>query len=108
MSNARVAGLDMLESRRSKVEKYVEAYKRRVSKAYDKTVKPRTFQVGDIVMKTAKHIQQDISAPKFAPTWEGPYVVIKISPSGYYKILAVKGGFEGNIINEKWLKAYYV
>ncbi|XP_026383710.1 uncharacterized protein LOC113279224 [Papaver somniferum] len=45
VSNLRIYELDMLESRRSKVEKYVEAYKQRISRAYNKMVRPRTFQV---------------------------------------------------------------
>ncbi|XP_026416519.1 uncharacterized protein LOC113311951 [Papaver somniferum] len=36
VSNLRIAELDMLESRRTKVEKYLETYKQRISKAYSK------------------------------------------------------------------------
>lgn len=48
-----------------------------------------------------------MSAPKFSPKWEGPYVIIKAVSSRYYKILAIDGGVEGNIINGKFLKTYY-
>ncbi|XP_026450673.1 uncharacterized protein LOC113350766 [Papaver somniferum] len=36
VSKSRVAKLDMLESRRAKLEKYVEAYKQRISRSYNK------------------------------------------------------------------------
>lgn len=57
VSNSRIVELDMLESRRAKIEKYVETYKQRISIAYNKMVRPQTFQVGDLVLKTTKHIQ---------------------------------------------------
>ncbi|KAI3972949.1 hypothetical protein MKX01_019607 [Papaver californicum] len=92
---------------RAKTEKYAKTYRRRISRAYNKTVQPLVFQAGDLVLKTSKHIQQDMSAPKFSPKWEGPYVVSKAMPSGYYKIVNMNGRSVGTVINGKWLKAYY-
>ncbi|XP_026416219.1 uncharacterized protein LOC113311617 [Papaver somniferum] len=106
-SSARIAELDTLDSKRTKAEEHSQAYRNRVSRAYDKAVKPRIFQVGDLVLKTAKHIPQDMSAPKFSPKWEGPYVVTKAYNSGYYKIVKEDGGKLEAVINKKWLKSYY-
>ncbi|XP_026417252.1 uncharacterized protein LOC113312730 [Papaver somniferum] len=58
-SNSRIVELDTLDSRRIKAEEHAQAYRKRISKAYDKTIKPRVFQIRDRVLKTAKHIQQD-------------------------------------------------
>lgn len=82
-------------------------YKNRISRAYNKTVKPRVFKVGDLVLKTAKRIQQDVSAPKFSPKWEGPYTITKAYNTRYYKIIKVDGGKLEAVINGKWLKAYH-
>ncbi|XP_026399920.1 uncharacterized protein K02A2.6-like [Papaver somniferum] len=63
-SNSRIAELDTLDSRRSKEEERTQVYRNRISRAYDKTVKPRVFKVGDLVLETSKHIQQDIMFEK--------------------------------------------
>ncbi|XP_026433565.1 uncharacterized protein LOC113331005 [Papaver somniferum] len=107
ISNAVIAELDALYSKRTKAEEHAQAYINRVSRSYDKAIKPRIFQVGDLVMKTAKHIHQDMSAPKFSPKWEGKYVVTKAYNSGYYKIIKEDGGKLEAVINGKWLKEYY-
>ncbi|XP_026458805.1 uncharacterized protein LOC113359376 [Papaver somniferum] len=82
-SNSRVAELDTLDFRRSKAEEHTHVYRNRISRAYNKTVKPRVFKVGHLVLKTAKHIQQDMSAPKFSLKWEGPYTITKAYSTGY-------------------------
>ncbi|XP_026377848.1 uncharacterized protein LOC113272174 [Papaver somniferum] len=106
-SNSRIAELDTLDFRRSKAEERTQIYKNRISRAYDKTVEPRVFKVGDLVLKTAKHIHQDMSAPKFSPKWEGPYTITKAYNTGYYKIIKVDVGKLEAVINGKWLKAYH-
>lgn len=50
----------MLEPQRPKVEKYVEAYTNDLqsNKGYpQQKERPQTFQVGDVILKTTKHIQ---------------------------------------------------
>ncbi|XP_026419807.1 uncharacterized protein LOC113315763 [Papaver somniferum] len=91
-SNSRVAELDTLDFRKSKAEERIQVFRNRISSAYNKTVKPRVFKVGDLVLKTSKHIQQDMSTPKFSPKWEGPYTITKAYSTGYYKIIKVDGG----------------
>ncbi|XP_026410377.1 protein NYNRIN-like [Papaver somniferum] len=81
-SSSRIEKLYTLDSRRIKAEEHAQAYGRRISRAYDKVVKPRVFQIGDLVLKTAKHIQQDMSAPKFSTKWEGPYLITRAYNSG--------------------------
>ncbi|XP_026428495.1 uncharacterized protein LOC113324389 [Papaver somniferum] len=77
-SNSRIAELDTVDSKRAKEEEHAQAYKNWIFRAYDKSVKPRVFKMGDLVLKTAKHIQQDMFAQKFSPKWEGPYVIPRL------------------------------
>ncbi|XP_026383884.1 uncharacterized protein LOC113279408 [Papaver somniferum] len=56
-SSSRIAELDTLDSRRVKAEEHAQAFINRISRAYDKAVKPRVFKIGDLVLNTAKHIQ---------------------------------------------------
>ncbi|XP_026410249.1 uncharacterized protein LOC113305426 [Papaver somniferum] len=106
-SCSRIVELDALDSGRDKAEERTQIYRSRISKAYDKAVKPRIFKVGDLVLKTSKHIQQDMSASKFSPKWEGPYVITMAYSTGYYKIIKEDGGKLETVINGKCLKAYY-
>ncbi|XP_026400060.1 uncharacterized protein LOC113295944 [Papaver somniferum] len=105
--SSRIAELDTLDSERGKTEERAQVYKNRIFRAYDKTVRPHVFKEGDLVLKTAKHIQQGMSAPKFSPKWEGPYVITKAYSTDYYKIVKVDGGKLEAVINGKWLKAYH-
>jgi len=43
---------------------------------------------------------------KFAPKWEGPYVVCEVYSNGAYKIVDGQGVWVGPI-NDKFLKRYY-
>ncbi|CAL8089334.1 unnamed protein product [Prunus armeniaca] len=44
---------------------------------------------------------------KFAPQWEGPFVVKEVHSSSYYRLISVKEGMLTDPINGKWLKPYY-
>ncbi|XP_026450790.1 uncharacterized protein LOC113350899 [Papaver somniferum] len=105
---SRIAELDTLDSRRGKAEERAQMYRNMISRAYDKTIRPRVLKKMRFGLKeTAKHIQQDMPAPKFSPKWEGPYVITKAYSTGYYKIVKVDGGKLEAVINGKWLKAYH-
>ena len=43
-------------------------------RAHDKKVRPQQFQKGDLVLKRILSNQQD-NRGKWAPNWDGPYVV---------------------------------
>uniref|UniRef100_A0A2N9G920 RNA-directed DNA polymerase n=1 Tax=Fagus sylvatica TaxID=28930 RepID=A0A2N9G920_FAGSY len=51
-------------------------YQRRIERAYNKKARPRTFQPGDLVLKKRNMALSDPRG-KFAPSYEGPYVVKK-------------------------------
>lgn len=63
------------------------SYIKQVSNAYNKKVRPWTFTVSDIVLKAAGHVQKRLSVSKFAPKWEGPYVIHEAYNSGNVFIL---------------------
>ena len=53
-----------------------QLYHKRMARAFEKKVKPRTFQPGDLVLKKILPNQKD-NRGKCAPNYEGPYVVKK-------------------------------
>ena len=47
-----------------------------MSRSYNKKVKPRDFQLGDLVLReNPKNQQQWVQKGKFEPNWLGPYIV---------------------------------
>ena len=79
-----------------------------MASAYNKAMESRVFVKGQMVLKAADHIKRNLSAPsKFAPSWEGPYLIREASASGYYRLATAEGESLTEPINGKWLKLHY-
>ena len=53
----------------------IVSYQRRLENAYNKWVKPRMFQLGDLILRKVFENTADLAVRKFQPNWEGPYLV---------------------------------
>ena len=85
-----------------------QRYQQQMANAYNKATKSKVFVKGQMVLKVADHIKRNLSAPsKFAPSWEGPYLIREASASGYYRLATAEGESLMEPINGKWLKLYY-
>ncbi|KAL0439574.1 UNVERIFIED_CONTAM: Gag-Pol polyprotein [Sesamum latifolium] len=75
--------LDFIDEAREMAAARAAMYKARMAKAYNARVKPRNFQVGDLVLRKA-----EASSPvgKLDPKWEGPYKVVEIVNGRAYKL----------------------
>ena len=79
-----------------------------MTKAYAQAVHLRAFTEGQLVLRTAEHIRRNLPGPsKFAPKWEGPYIIREAHDSGYYYHSKEDGTVLEDLINGKWLKQYY-
>ena len=63
-------GLDLVEERRDRAFVRAAANKQRVSQYYNKKVKHRSFQVGDLILKAVNQSTKDPSHGKLRPNWE--------------------------------------
>ena len=83
-----------------------EAHKNRVKIQYDKSVKPRIFSEGELVLLWDQD-KELLGAGKFKSMRLGPYVVSKVLKKGAYELT----DFEGNKLPEPrnglYLKKYY-
>ena len=80
-----------------------------MANAYNKATKSKVFAKGQMVLKAAYHIKRNLSAPsKFAPSWEGPYLIREASAIDYYRLATATGESLTKPINGKWLKLHYV
>ena len=85
----------------------IASYQRRLANSYNKRVKPRVFQPGDLVLRKVFENTADPTAGKFQPNWEGPYVVTLPGGSGSYAIDKTDGTPIPRMSNAMHLKRYY-
>ncbi|KAA0025937.1 uncharacterized protein E6C27_scaffold34G002410 [Cucumis melo var. makuwa] len=103
----RLQELEALDEKRLEAQQTLECYQSRMSKAFDKHVKPRSFQVGDLVLVVRRSIIITRNTEnKFTPKWDGPYIVKEVYTNGAYKIVD-RGGLKIGPINGKFLKKFY-
>ncbi|KAL0415764.1 UNVERIFIED_CONTAM: hypothetical protein Slati_3408300 [Sesamum latifolium] len=71
--------LDLIEELREKAFLRVQRYKNIMISSYNRRVKSRKFQVGDLVLRRADALKP---IGKLDPTWEGPYKVTSVLGKG--------------------------
>ena len=75
-------------------------------RAHDKKVHPRQFQEGDLVLKKILLNQQN-QIGKWAPNWDGPYVVKRAFIGGALILSKMDGNYLPSPINSDAVKKYY-
>ena len=74
--------LDTSDELREAAAIRVTSYQRRLANFYNKRVRPRVFQPGDLVLRRVFENTTDPTTGKFQPKWEGPYIVTRSGESG--------------------------
>lgn len=69
--------LSFIEKNRMIALCHGQCYQRRIARAYDKEVKPKTLQEGVLVLKKILPFRK-VSRGKFWPNYEAPYIVTKV------------------------------
>ena len=63
-----------------------------MAKAYNKKVRAKSFQVGELVWKTILPLgTKSIKFGKWSPSWEGPYKIVKVIFSNSYMVETLQG-----------------
>ena len=83
-----------------------QLYQRRISKAYDKKVKPREFIEGDIVLKKIPENRGDPKG-KFSTNYEGPFIVKKAFSGGALILTYMDGPELPHPVNSDLVKKFY-
>ena len=102
-----VRELDASDGLREATTIRIASYQRSLANSYNKRVKPRVFQPGDLVLRRVFENTADPTAGKFQPNWEGPYVVTRSGESGSYAIDKTNGNPVPRMWNAMHLKRYY-
>ena len=65
--------LDCLDEVREKASKKMTKYQQKMAKYYNKRVKLRRLDIGDLVLRKVTLATKNPAQGKLGPTWEGPY-----------------------------------
>ena len=76
--------LDLMAEVRMDAEQRTARYKNLMVRQYDAMVKPRRFNIGDLVLKRVTLVTRNPAYGKLGPNWEGPYRVINCKRQGSY------------------------
>jgi len=72
----RLQELEDLDDKRLQAQQQIELYQARITRAFNKKVKERTFKKGDLVLAVRRPmVMTHMTKGKFQPNWEGPFVV---------------------------------
>ena len=79
-----------------------------MARQYDAMVKPKRFNIGDLILK--KRVSLATRNPahgKLGPNWEGPYRVINCKRQGSYYLETLDGWKLEHLWNVEQLRKYY-
>ena len=103
----RLEEFEALDEKRLEAQQRLECYQARLSRAFNKKVRPRSFQARDLVIVVQiTIITTHCIGNKFLSKWDVPYVVQEIYTNSTYK-LVVENGSRIGPINGNFLKRYY-
>ena len=102
-----IKDLDTVDELRELAAIRITSYQRRLVNSYNKRVKPRMFQPGDLVLRKVFENTTDPMTGKFQPNWEGSYLVTLADESGSYTLDKLEGTPVIRMWNAMYLKRYY-
>ena len=83
------------------------AYQQRIIRYFNKSIKPRTFQLGDLVLRRV-FPHTNPGEGKLSLNWEGPYRVVRVNRPGMYWLQDLDGKPVPRPWNAEHLRKYYV
>ena len=99
--------LDLIDEVKEKAIKLMAKHKEAMVRYYNRNVKVRRFNTGDLILRKVSQATKDPSWGKLRPAWEGPYEIIHHSREGSYYLKSL----DGQELPQPWsiehLKKYY-
>ena len=97
--------IDEVSDKRMQTLKEIEKDKFRVARAYNKKVRAKFFQVGELVWKTILPLgTKSNKFGKWSPSWEGSYKIVKIIFGNSYMVETMQGEHLPRALNRRRLK----
>ena len=99
--------LDQIDEVRMNVKQRNTRYKNLMARQQDAIVKPKHFNIGDLILKKVSLATRNPADGKLGPNWEGPYKVINCKRQGSYYLEALDGRKLEHPRNVEHLRRYY-
>ena len=99
--------LDLMDEVRTDADKRIAKYKNLMARQHDAMVKPRRFNIGDLILKKVSLATKNPAHGKLGPNWEGPYRIINCKRQGSYYLEALDGRKLEHPWNVEHLRRYY-
>ena len=91
--NLMIDNINEVADKRLAAFREIERDKLRVARAYNKKVKLKSFQVGDLVWKVILPVgSKDKKFGKWSPSWEGPFRIVRVVRGNSYLVESTDGG----------------
>ena len=102
-----VKDLNTIDELREAAAVRITSYHSRLANIYNRRVKPRMFQSGDLVLRKVFENTVYPSVENFQPNWEGPYIVTQPDESESYALDKLDGTPVPRMWDIMHLKRYY-
>jgi len=99
--------LMLINEKRMNAVCHGQLYQNRMTKAFNKKVRPRQFTPGQLVLKKIFPHQGEAKG-KFAPNWQGPYMIHRVLSGGAVILAEMDGRGSTKPINSDAIKKYYI
>ena len=99
--------LDQIDEVRMNVKQRNTRYKNLMARQQDAIVKPKHFNIGDLILKKVSLTTRNLAHRKLRPNWEGPYRVINCKRQGSYQLEALDRRKLEHPWNVEYLRRYY-
>ncbi|XP_070047860.1 uncharacterized protein [Nicotiana tomentosiformis] len=87
---SRYEQLALIDGKRLNAVCHSQLYQNRMTRAFNKKVRPRKFTPGQLVLKRI-FPHQDKAKGKFSPNWQGPYMVHRVLTGGALILIEMDG-----------------
>ena len=99
--------LDLLYEKREQVLRRTKDYQRKTARYYNQKVKPKSYMLGDLVLKKLLPARKNPAHGKLGPNWEGPYIISRVVRPSNYELQTEEGRFFHHTWNAEHLKHFY-
>ena len=106
MGSDKIGSVNLIDEKRLAASCHGQMYQKCMIKAFNKKIKPRVYQAGDLVIK---HIILPSGNPrgKWTPAYEGSFVVKKVFSGGAMMLTTMDDEDYLHLVNTYIVKKYY-
>lgn len=98
--------LDDIEERRDQALLRIQNYQRQIMSYYNKKVRSRPLELGDLVLRKVFENTKEWKAGKLGANWEGLYKIVEVIKPGVYRLETSMGEAVPRAWNSKHLRFF--